>query len=236
MTSVATLLGAELTVLPTSSTILEVSCKREDLRLRRAPSCWCRYIVHVATMEAIAVARCIEPLSSSSAVMNCHLQPGIPNLGYGSAYITQNTSYQLQTTSSLCVAAPKNPDSPSTPNPAWRLPITGFGPFGPTSGCKGDRWPNGHCTMKIAADPAAPAYWRNPGEASGKLHSPCQISLPLPSIHLLTCIKHLSDPTGLSCTYSRRSAGQQVSRCGPQVSRCMLAGMASSPPSSCIVN
>jgi hypothetical protein len=64
-------------------------------------------------------------------------------------------------------------------NPSWALPLTSFGPWGPTSGCKntfdsakntwvaGDKYPQGMCSLKVVTKPATPAWWtKDPSECS----------------------------------------------------------------------
>jgi hypothetical protein len=61
-----------------------------------------------------------------------------------------------------------NPTDPASPNPSWKLPLTGLGPFGPTSKCVGDAWPNGHCSMKTIVNLASPKFWdTKPSECCG---------------------------------------------------------------------
>lgn len=69
-------------------------------------------------------------------------------------------------------AAPLNPTDPSKPNPAWKFPITGLGPFGPNSKCVGDNWPAGHCTLSSVRNLAAPDYWDDPGSANSESTHP----------------------------------------------------------------
>jgi hypothetical protein len=47
---------------------------------------------------------------------------------------------------------------PNSPNPAWKLPILGFGPFGKTAKCVGDKWAGGHCGLKTIAKPGSPVW------------------------------------------------------------------------------
>jgi hypothetical protein len=42
-------------------------------------------------------------------------------------------SSQVPLTTVSCRAVTPNPDDPTTPNPAWELPLEGLGPFGSTS-------------------------------------------------------------------------------------------------------
>lgn len=57
------------------------------------------------------------------------------------------------------LAVPPNPTTPTAPNPAWKLPLTGLGPFGPTSKCAVDAWPSGHCTLNTGVNNAAPVFY-----------------------------------------------------------------------------
>jgi hypothetical protein len=52
----------------------------------------------------------------------------------------------------------------------WKLPVTGFGPWGRTNGCaftcettcqQTGPWPAGMCSLKKVADPNKPPYWSN---------------------------------------------------------------------------
>jgi hypothetical protein len=66
--------------------------------------------------------------------------------------------------------------NPTIRNPAWKLPLTGFGPWGQTANCKmnysapfdkqqTDAWPQGMCSLKVVTDPAKPVFWsRDPSE------------------------------------------------------------------------
>jgi hypothetical protein len=58
-----------------------------------------------------------------------------------------------------CCAVTTTVAQPNSPNSAWKLPINGFGPFGPTGKCVGDAWPNGHCGLKKTATPGKPIWW-----------------------------------------------------------------------------
>jgi hypothetical protein len=62
-------------------------------------------------------------------------------------------------------------------DPSWTLPLTKFGPWGPTSGCKitydsakktntaSDKYPQGMCSLKVVAKAATPAWWtKDPSE------------------------------------------------------------------------
>jgi hypothetical protein len=51
---------------------------------------------------------------------------------------------------------------PNSPNPAWKLPILGFGPFGKTAKCVGDKWAGGHCGFKVVKTPGQPKYFNEP--------------------------------------------------------------------------
>jgi len=58
--------------------------------------------------------------------------------------------------------------NPTIRSSKWKLPLTGFGPWGRTSGCASTcgyscqqtgAWPEGMCSLKKVPDPSKPAYW-----------------------------------------------------------------------------
>ena len=99
-------------------------------------------------------------------------------------------------------AAVPNPTNPALPNPAWTLPVAGLGPFGSTAGCKGDKWPNGHCSMKLVADPAKPNYFKTDAASELHLHGSALPVALASGMHSCTALQacHRQDRHGVALT------------------------------------
>ena len=82
-------------------------------------------------------------------------------------------------------AVAANPTNSRLVNPAWKLPIIGLGPFGPTNRCSGDMWPAGHCALKTTANLAAPEFWQTSKQtAARRWQAPGLLRLCAWAIHM----------------------------------------------------
>eukprot|EP00775_Hariotina_reticulata_P008228 gene8228-8418_t len=110
--------------------------------------------------------------------------------------------------------SPAPQSNPALPNPSWYQlsSITGFGPWGPTSGCapsctangkcsNSDRWPMGMCTLKAAKTPDQPEYWSQNSEygwVSGWVSAPRECE-GLPARTCARCLAVKDQTNCLKC-------------------------------------
>jgi hypothetical protein len=106
-------------------------------------------------------------LSNSSKVVVMHCAVGC----------VPDTSGVLYAACAVKTRTDQGPAGMFSRNPSWALPLTGFGPWGPTSACRttydsakstyvaSDKFPRGMCSLKVVTKPATPAWWtKDPSE------------------------------------------------------------------------
>jgi len=130
----------------------------------------------------------------------------------------------------------------------WKLPLTGFGPWGATARCAWiyndtfqdtGAWPGGMCTLKKVADPSNPTYWpkdKNDGWVSGVIIKPPSCAGTTPAA-CEGCLGSSNPEACITCAKSSKVIPANVvatlTAGSPAGSQCVMCYTKSADPSKC---